>query len=61
MTQRPRYVKRRFDFEIGYLAQSPCRNCRKRGNLPKCSLNCRVIDQLQDLLAASLSCSRIKE
>lgn len=61
MTQRPRYVKRRFDFEVGYLAQSPCRKCRGRGMLPACSEKCKVLDMLQDMLASSLSCTRLKD
>lgn len=61
MTQRPRYVRRRFDFEVGYLSQSPCRKCSRRGKLPACSEKCKVLNMLQDLLASSLSCSRLKE
>lgn len=61
MTQRPKCVKRRFDFEVGYLAQSPCRNCLCRSRLPRCSEKCKTLNSLQDLLAPSLSCSRFKE
>lgn len=61
MTQRPRYVKRRFDFEVGHLSQSPCRKCRHRDKLPACSEKCKVLNILQDMLAASLSCTRFKD
>lgn len=51
-------IKRdKFDFEIGYLAESPCRRCIYRKNLPECSDACRLMDRIKILLARGISCS----
>jgi len=49
--------KHRFDFEIGYLIKSPCRNCEQRPQFPACIASCRDIDRIQSRLAGSVSLS----
>ena len=44
----------RFDFDIGYLVKSPCRDCTSRGNLPNCINDCEILDQIQTVLADSI-------
>ncbi len=46
-----------FDFEIGYLAKSPCKDCPCRKDLPLCSDQCGVLDQIRLVLARGVSCS----
>jgi len=51
-------IKRdKFDFEIGYLGESPCRGCVYRKNLPHCSDKCRLMDDIRIVLARAISCS----
>lgn len=47
----------KFDFEIGYLFESPCRQCLYRDCLPECHETCKVIDEIRDLLARGVSCT----
>lgn len=44
-----------FDFEVGYLTQSPCVNCQFREHLPKCHADCIILDQIQTRLARGIS------
>ncbi|EIM65146.1 MULTISPECIES: hypothetical protein [Desulfobacter] len=44
-----------FDFEVGYLTQSPCVNCEFREHLPKCHADCIILDQIQTRLARGIS------
>ena len=44
-----------FDFNIGYLVKSPCRDCRTQANLPDCSTNCAILHKVQAILADSIS------
>ncbi|MFP4160097.1 MAG: hypothetical protein ACOC0W_09460 [Desulfosalsimonas sp.] len=46
-----------FDFEIGYLEKSPCRECSSRGELPQCSDRCGLLERIQTLLAKGVSCT----
>ena len=48
----------RFDFEIGYLVKSPCRDCENRVEIPECIDDCRILDEIHSLLAESVSCSQ---
>ena len=49
-------IKRdRFDFEVGYLTQSPCTHCEDRKELPKCHAHCPVLDKIQRRLARGIS------
>jgi len=50
--------KHRFDFEVGYLIKSPCRECRDDGCLPGCADNCVILEKIQTILAESVSCTR---
>jgi hypothetical protein len=43
-----------FDFEIGYLVKSPCRDCVTQGKLPDCIQGCEILDQIQTVLADSI-------
>ena len=43
-----------FDFEIGYLVKSPCRDCVSREVLPTCVEGCEILDQIQTVLADSI-------
>lgn len=52
------YYKHRFDFDIGHLVKSPCRECVDRGLLPDCSDGCLPLDKIRTVLANSISCSR---
>gem|GEM_PF-1761477 len=56
---RYKYINRyRFDFEIGYLIGSPCKDCDIRERFPRCMQTCRPLDRIQTLLAEGVSCSR---
>ncbi len=44
-----------FDFEIGYLAKSPCKECPYRADLPACIDECRLLDEIQVALARGVS------
>jgi len=51
-------VKRdKFDFEIGYLVKSPCKECLYRDNLPKCTDECSLLDRIQVILSRGVSCT----
>ncbi len=43
-----------FDFDIGYLVKSPCRDCTSREALPTCIEGCKILDQTQTVLADSI-------
>ncbi len=45
----------RFDFEIGYLTRSPCLGCENKSQLPKCHIDCPILDQIQTTLARGIS------
>ncbi len=53
-------VKRsiRFDFDIGDISKSPCRNCSNRINFPSCMDSCKTLDRFQRILADTVSCVR---
>lgn len=51
-------LRDRFDFDIGYLVKSPCRDCSRRTDFPGCMALCTLIDHVQRLLAAGISSSR---
>jgi hypothetical protein len=48
----------RFDFDIGYLVKSPCRECIDRYLFPDCMHSCLPLDRIRAVLANSVSCSR---
>ncbi len=47
-----------FDFEVGHLIKSPCKNCRHYGIFPRCVEACSLLDKIQDLLAMVVSSTR---
>ena len=55
MTNKYRH---RFDFDIGYLVKSPCRECLDRDLFPGCMNSCLPLDKIRTVLANSISCSR---
>lgn len=55
MTNRYRH---RFDFDIGYLVKSPCRECLDRDLFPNCMKTCLPLEKIRTVLANSISCSR---
>lgn len=50
--------KYQFDFEIGYLTNSPCKRCCHQADLPTCADDCRILDGIHTVLSTSVSCSR---
>jgi len=50
--------KYRFDFEIGYLIKSPCRECDIRDDFPGCMKDCIVLDRIHEVLSFGISCSK---
>jgi len=50
--------KHKFDFEIGYLIKSPCKECSIRSKFPKCIDECEKLDKIQTKLTDVLSSSR---
>ncbi|MDY0362313.1 MAG: hypothetical protein RBR08_12740 [Desulforegulaceae bacterium] len=53
------YIKRdKFDFEIGYLVKSPCLECPKKEHLPHCQKGCILLNDVQEKIAAGISCSQ---
>lgn len=48
------HPKKRFDFELGYLIESPCRSCVYRPNIPHCIDRCQILDRVQTTLAQSV-------
>ena len=57
MAHLPKYLQQ-FDFEIGYLVKSPCRDCGRHTTFPGCVDTCDIIAQIQTVLAQSISCTR---
>jgi hypothetical protein len=49
--------RHRFDFDIGYLVKSPCRECLDRHRFPGCMDSCDPLDKIHAVLANSISCS----
>ncbi|MBW1698236.1 MAG: hypothetical protein JRH18_14240 [Deltaproteobacteria bacterium] len=48
----------KFDFEIGCLVKSPCRECVQRKKLPGCAEGCEVLNKIQMILSKAVSCTR---
>ena len=47
----------KYDFNIGYIKKSPCRDCSQRNDLPNCSKGCKKLEQIQTLLIGGVSCN----
>lgn len=58
MADRKTYKPSRFDFDIGFLIKSPCRECWRKDQLPACSHACEQIDRVQTILAHSVLSTR---
>ncbi len=53
------YIPRdQFDFEVGYLVESPCPRCAKRELFPVCMDACDTLKKIQSMLARGIACSR---
>jgi hypothetical protein len=51
-------MRRRFDFEIGYLIKSPCKTCiQYDAAFPQCAEQCAILDRIHTALAPAISCS----
>jgi hypothetical protein len=48
----------RFDFEIGYLIKSPCRECEGRSDFPGCADTCVTLGRIQAILSEGISSTR---
>jgi hypothetical protein len=48
-------LTQKFDYDIGYLVKSPCRDCGTYGRFPDCMDRCSVLDRVQSVLSDSLS------
>ncbi|MCP3901841.1 MAG: hypothetical protein GY707_19205 [Desulfobacteraceae bacterium] len=44
-----------FDFEVGYLTESPCLRCENKKNIPKCFKACGFLDNIRGVLARGIS------
>jgi hypothetical protein len=58
MNNRKPYFKRKFDFEIGHLIKSPCKDCFTRHQFPRCIQACAILDSIQTHLAQGISSTR---
>ena len=47
-----------FDFEVGDVTRSPCRDCLHHANFPECMETCETLDRFQRILAGMVSCAR---
>jgi len=50
--------KYRFDFEVGYLIKSPCKECDVRKYFPECADDCGTLDKIHTILSEVVSCTR---
>ena len=48
----------KFDFDVGYLVKSPCKECDQRFLFPECIEECDILDNIQTILAEVRSCSK---
>ncbi len=46
-----------FDFDIGLLVKSPCKECSRQKELPDCADDCDVLEEIQVILAKGISCT----
>jgi hypothetical protein len=47
-----------FDFDVGNITRSPCRDCPRHYRFPACMEKCRTLDRFQRVLADMVSCAR---
>jgi hypothetical protein len=56
---RTPFYRFRFDFDVGMLVKSPCKECLKRWHeFPACMEECEVLNKIQQILAEVRSCSK---
>jgi len=48
-------LAQKFDYDMGYLVKSPCRDCGTYAKFPECMDRCAVLDRVQTALSDSLS------
>ncbi|MFZ3045056.1 MAG: hypothetical protein WA151_04010 [Desulfatirhabdiaceae bacterium] len=48
----------RFDFEIGYLVKSPCRDCHRQEDIPKCIDRCAILERIHEALSTTIPCGQ---
>ncbi|MFO7709612.1 MAG: hypothetical protein R6V84_15705 [Desulfobacterales bacterium] len=53
--KQSRALNQKFDYEIGYLVKSPCRDCGSYASFPDCMDRCTLLDRVQSALCDSLS------
>ena len=44
-----------FDFNVGYLVKSSCKECATRSKFPGCMDDCEILEQIQSALSDSMS------
>jgi hypothetical protein len=50
---------KKFDFEIGYLIKSPCKDCHMHSlNFPACTDHCESLNEIQNILAPGITCTQ---
>ncbi len=47
-----------FDFDIGYLIKSPCKECDTIKLFPECADACNILDEIHIVLSEAISCSK---
>lgn len=52
------FIRYRFDFDIGYLVKSPCRDCEERDLFPNCLDECSIIDRIHEVLSECVTSSK---
>jgi hypothetical protein len=53
--KQSRALTHKFDYDIGYLVKSPCRDCSSYAAFPDCMDRCTLLDRVQSALSDSLS------
>jgi len=53
-----KFYNYKFDFEIGYLVKSPCKECNGRKNFPECIDECNMLDEIHTALSEVVSSAR---
>ena len=59
MDYRPvkKMLNYKFDFEIGYLIKSPCKECDTIEFFPNCIDTCDILDKIHIILSEAISCT----
>ncbi len=54
MNKRMAEESAQFDFQVGHIVKSPCRDCT-HNKLPKCIKGCRLLQALQAMISRGVS------